>query len=263
MSLVNDIAIAKVCQVLALRDIEKGKEKDKYFPRKLYMARKGVDWLASNGSTDATLKGKQGYMVAMCGKYIAEAKGILAIGSTGTTVSAIYGNGTILMPYPINLTVTSGQAGVSTISNSSWVGISGINTVVINGVNYQSGVGFTFNSGTGVFDFSLTPYTLQTGDVITALGFKTIASGTITGGGLSGLPTTIYVSATAGLTINVPATIGHAVILVLRGGIGTGGVITTGSPTGTQVLFDTTTGNFTVATGNEFIASETITIQYY
>ena len=36
MSIANDIKIAKVCQVLALRDIEKGRERDLKLGRKIY-----------------------------------------------------------------------------------------------------------------------------------------------------------------------------------------------------------------------------------
>ena len=261
MSIANDINIAKVCQVLATRDIERGKEKDRMYPRKLYIARKAVEWLNTNNSADTTLKGKWGYMVAMCGKYVSEAKGILSLGATGVNVSAVYGNGSVLMPYPINITISSG--GVYTVTNLAWVGLTQVNTVVINGVNYQSGVGFSFNSATGTFDFTLGSYLLQVGDVMTALGFKVVSSGIISGGTTSVLPTTVYVSASYGLTLSVPITVSHTVLLFLRGGSPSGGVITSGSPTGAQVLFDNTTGLFTVAAGNEFAAGETITIQYY
>ena len=260
MSAANDIKIGKVSQVLAIRDIEKGIEKDLSLPRKLYTTRKGVEWALAN--SDSSLTKKQGYMIAMCGKYTAEARGILALGATGQNVSAIYGSGSVLMPYPINLTITAGQSGVYTLSNLAWIGLQSVNTVVINNASFQSGVGFTFNSATGQFDFTIGSYLLQTGDVLTTLGFKTVASGTISGGGGSTTPTTIYVTATDGLTLSVPITVGKTVTLLLRGGIGAQ-VITTGSPSSSQVFFDGTVGSFSVPSGSDFVSGENITIQYY
>lgn len=262
MSIANDIKIAKVCQVLALRDIEKGKERDLGLPRKIYTTRKGLEWLNTNNSTSSTLVGKQGYLIAMCGKYTSEARGILALGATGQNTSAVYGNGSVLMPYPISLIISSGQAGVSTISNTAWVGLQDVNTVVVNNATFQSGVDFTFNSATGVFDFSLRPYVLQTNDSITTLGFKPVASSG-TSGGSSVFPTTIYTTATAGLVITVPILIGKTISLFLRGGMGCGGVVTSGSPVADQVLFNSTTGTLTVNSGWDWVSGENLTIQYY
>lgn len=261
MSIANDIKIAKVCQVLALRDIEKGRERDLKLGRKIYGARKGVEWLNANSPSDSTLLGKQGYMVAMCGKYASEARGILALGATGQNISAIYGNGSVLMPYPINVVVSAGQSGVSTISNLAWVGLQGITDVVINGNPLQSSVGFTFNSATGIFDFSLGSYVLQTGDVITSLGFKTVAS-TGTSSTPSTFPTTIYVPATAGLVVTIPALVGKTIGLLIRGGSGVT-VITSGAIVNDQVKFDSSVGTLTVNSGWDWVAGENLIIQYY
>lgn len=81
-------------------------------------------------------------------------------------------------------------------------------------------------------------------------------------GGGGGSVTTIWVMATAGVTTTVSALIGKSVKLLLRGGIGTGEIITTGSATGTKVLFDTTTGDLTVHSDNQFLDFEELTIQY-
>ena len=259
MSIANDIKIAKVAQVLAIRDIEKGKERDFDLPRKLYTTRKGVDWLNTNIPSDTSLSGKQSYMVGMYGKYSSEARGILALGASGQNVSAVFGSGSVLMPYPINVTIsTSG----STLTNSAWVGLQDINTAVINNVPYQSGTGFTFNSATGTFDFSLSGYVLQIGDTLTALGFKPTASSGSISGGTGSFPTTAYVNASAGLVTNIPVLVGKTISLLLRGGLGAT-VITSGTIVGGQIYFDNSVGTLRVLSGNDWVDQEPLIIQYY
>lgn len=71
--------------------------------------------------------------------------------------------------------------------------------------------------------------------------------------------TTIYPIAPAGTTVTVAALIGKTIKLLLRGGIGSGEVITSGIPAGEQILFNSITGLLTAA--NPFVG-ETLTIQY-
>ena len=48
----------------------------------------------------------------------------------------------------------------------------------------------------------------------------------------------------------------------MLGGIGSGEIITTGTPTGFQIKFDATTGTFAKASGQEFSTDEILTIKY-
>lgn len=62
--------------------------------------------------------------------------------------------------------------------------------------------------------------------------------------------------------VTVSALIGRTVKLLLIGGIGSGEVITSGTPTGNQVKFDNTNGKFTKAVGNNFYVGENLTVRY-
>lgn len=71
---------------------------------------------------------------------------------------------------------------------------------------------------------------------------------------------TIWVTATDSNVISDARLVGRIVSLVLIGGIGSGQVITSGTPTGEQLKFDTAAG--TLQREYNFSAGETITIQY-
>lgn len=71
--------------------------------------------------------------------------------------------------------------------------------------------------------------------------------------------TTIYFTATDSDIVSDARMVGRDVKLVLIGGIGSGEVITTGTPTGNQLLFDSSAG--TLQRSYNFAAGEEITVQ--
>ena len=72
--------------------------------------------------------------------------------------------------------------------------------------------------------------------------------------------TTIWLTATDSNVISDARLVGRSVTLVLIGGIGSGEIITSGSPIGEQLLF--TTGAGTLERSYNFAVGETITIKY-
>ena len=74
----------------------------------------------------------------------------------------------------------------------------------------------------------------------------------------TGVPVTIYEENATGASVNIPTLIGKTILIFQRGGIGEK-VITTGTPSFDETLFDTSTGDLTP--GNEFVG-ERLTIQY-
>jgi hypothetical protein len=164
------INIAKSCISLVVRDIEKGIEKDLLLPRKLYVCYKATLDAIALDSTDIK---SPNYLYSLCGGYAFEAEnkmgagGIVVNPSTGGTNSG-------LTPFPINVTISSGEAGVSILQSSAWIGLQDVNSVVINQSILQKDVQFTFNSVTGVFNFSLYGYILQTNDQVSSFGFMPV-----------------------------------------------------------------------------------------
>lgn len=73
---------------------------------------------------------------------------------------------------------------------------------------------------------------------------------------------TIWVTATAGTSIYDARLVGRNIRLVLLGGIGSGEVITSGTPTSGQLLFDSFAGTLTKASGEEFFDGEVVTVMY-
>jgi len=253
-------SLAKICQYLVANNnatragMFNGAINEK-MPTILYMERKALEFGIQQNLTG--LQGAANYLYSLLGGELNKANNILTNGGGGINVSAVANSSGALQPYNINVVITAGQAGVSTLSNAAWVGLSYINTVVINGANYQNGIGFTFNQTTGTFDFSLSGYVLQEDDDLSALGFIPISS---TSGAAN--PTTQYANATAGLVVNVPNAIGKVVSLAFRG-TGLVQVITSGTPVTNQALFDSVTGNFTVAADNPFFDGELFTVVVY
>lgn len=70
--------------------------------------------------------------------------------------------------------------------------------------------------------------------------------------------TRIYVTASASTVISDARMVDRDVLIVLVGGIGSGEIITSGTPTGDQLLFDASAG--TLERSYEFAAGELITI---
>lgn len=256
--------LAKICQYLvgnnaSRQSILMNGSLNQPTAKILYMERKAIEYGISQNLS--SLQGKTNYLYSLLGGSINTANNILTNGGGGINVGAVQNSNGGLTPYPINLSISSGQAGVSTISSTSWVGLAYINSVVINSSVYQEGIGFTFNSATGVFDFSLSGYVLQEGDDFSTLGFQPITSSGGGGGVTSPQTATGYASGET-TTINIAITIDKTVNLAFRGGTNVV-LIFTGTPTGNQILFDSVTGDFYSAGSNPFADGEALTVQYY
>ena len=220
-----------------------------------------INWAAPTKSTTAGFQNAVNYMFNLIGAFYNQANAIINGGSNANQLVGIYGQGNVLTPFPISLLVSSGQAGVQTITSSALLGVLDLTTLFIGNQVFQLGTGFSFNSITGTISFAPAGYTLQEGDSIIGLGFKPMP---VTGGGSGSAPLSIiYVPATAGLITSVPILYGKTISLLLRGGLGTDGVITVGPIVGGEVLFDNAATTLTVAPGYEFIGGEILTIQYF
>ena len=107
----------------------------------------------------------------LCGKYLAQAQVIFG-NATGTVVpTGVIPSIPVNYPYTLIVNISSGQAGASTYQNNNLIGSLGWNTLFINNQPIQLSSGFTVNSLTGTITF--VNYTLQLGDEITGLYFKT------------------------------------------------------------------------------------------
>ena len=171
-TIANNLNIAKVCVSLTIKAIEQGLEKDLNYPRKLYIAYQSIQDINTDNSSDSTLTNTNDFLYALCGGYAFQAENILGLGGGGI-VATTAGN-TGLTPFPISYTVTLAENGQSYIQNSDWIGLQDINMVVIGQNVFQYGSQFTFNPINGKFDFSIYPYYVQTGDVMTGVGYMPV-----------------------------------------------------------------------------------------
>jgi hypothetical protein len=71
----------------------------------------------------------------------------------------------------------------------------------------------------------------------------------------------LYITNATGTSVTDATLIGKTLLLILRGGIGTGEIIESGTPIGEQILFNASTGEITPSTDLPFV-DETLTIQY-
>jgi hypothetical protein len=171
MSIANNLNIAKVCVSLTIKAIEQGLEQDLNYPRKLYIAYQAINDINTDNSSDSTLTATNDFLFALCGGYAFQAQDILNLGGGGVVPTQPSSGG--LSPYPIGVTVSVGQSGVSTLQSSDWVGLVDINlTAVINNGVFTYGSDYTFNTLTGTFSFALCGYVFQTGDKFSTYAFK-------------------------------------------------------------------------------------------
>jgi len=252
--------IANICISLVVQAIAKGAEKDIDLPRKILMCTQSVEDYNEEDPTNQYLTSVSNFLYAICGGYAFQAESLY--GGTGGLLPSISSGSVFLAPYNIIHTVTAGEAGSSTLSNPSWILLQNMSDVVINNSTYQYNTDFVFNTSSGQFNFSPSGYILQEGDLVTALAFEQVQNNSSSSSAVT-YPTTIYPIANDTLNVTVGALVGKTITLFLRGGIGSGELITSGTPTGTQVLFTSATGTFTVAAGNKFIIGEQLTVQFY
>lgn len=172
MSVSNNVNIAKVCVSLTIKAIEQGLEKDLRLARKIDISQRVVNDINTDDSSDADLPLLSNQLYAMCGGYAFEAENVLGLGGGGI-VATTAGN-TGLTPFPISYTVTLAENGQSYIQNSDWIGLQDINMVVIGQNVFQYGSQFTFNPINGTFSFAIYPYYVQTGDVMTGVGYMPV-----------------------------------------------------------------------------------------
>lgn len=173
MSVSNNINIAKVCVSLTIRAIEQGLEKDLLLPRKLDISQKVVNDINTDDPTNADLPLISNQLYAMCGGYAFEAQRVLNLGGAGIVGTTTSNTG--LSPYPIGHTITVAESNSSTLQNSEWIGLTDLNTTAtINNNQFTYGVNYTFSTITGTFDFSLSGYLFQTGDVFATGGFMPV-----------------------------------------------------------------------------------------
>ena len=172
MSVANTLNVAKVCVSLTLKAIEQGLEKDLRLARKIDISQRVVNDINTDDSSNEDLPLLSNQLYAMCGGYAFEAENVLGLGGGGI-VATTAGN-TGLTPFPISYTVTLAENGQSYIQNSAWIGLQDINMVVIGQNVFQYGSQFTFNPINGKFDFSIYPYYVQTGDVMTGVGYMPV-----------------------------------------------------------------------------------------
>jgi hypothetical protein len=86
----------------------------------------------------------------------------------------------------------------------------------------------------------------QVAAMISALSFQTL----------------YYTVPVTSTVVTIPQLVGHSIKLILRGGIGTGAIILTGTPVGAEIKSTPSTGDLESSVSNEFAATEILTIQY-
>ena len=74
--------------------------------------------------------------------------------------------------------------------------------------------------------------------------------------------TSLEYTATGGEVITYPALMGHVPLIITRGGIEVGQLIQSGTPVGSQVLYNSATGTLTFSTDSPLVAGELVRIIY-
>lgn len=142
---------------------------DNVHAKALLMVRKAFDWAVINNTASALTLNP--YLYSLCGAKLQESIAIYNGGGGSVVPSPIPGGGGII-PYTLIHTVTLAESGSHTIQNSDWVNLLYLSpTFVINDTVYTLLNQYTYTSD-GTFNFSLSSYTFQTGDIIASGGYK-------------------------------------------------------------------------------------------
>lgn len=175
MTTANTLNIAKVCVSLTIQAIAQGRELDLNLPRKIYCTYQSLNDVYTDNPNDSTLTATSNFLFSICGGYAFEAERILNLGGGGIVATTAGNPG--ITPYPIYITLASGNISGTTIKaliQSDWYGLSGFAFSFINNNQFALNTNFTYNTLTGIFDFALTPYTPQVGDIFTVQAFKAV-----------------------------------------------------------------------------------------
>jgi hypothetical protein len=252
------IDIAAVSQMLAANAIYKrglfGGGIDRRLPRLLYMERSAVEYIYGLDPTEENLRNTANYVYALCGEFGLRAS-YLINSSTGGSVAGITDSSSSQEVWN-NIVVTSADfADATNYNNSDLVGVAV--RIFANDINQRyliQGTEWNYTAN-GIeilidgFDSTAYDYTFNIW-YVRRTNLATVSEG---------FSPIDYIAAGAETELVYTQLIGMTVTLVMRDGIGYR-VITTGTPTPTQVLFDTTTGTVTFNSGSPLSADEWIHI---
>jgi hypothetical protein len=271
MSVSNNIQIAKVTIPLVIRDIDLQLETDRLLPRKIYMAYQSLNDLYTQDPNNANVTLLSNYLYTLCGGYYFEAQNIITVGGGGTLVNPSTGFASSLVAFNIQFTVgVSGMVQGDTVYTVTYPYImNGSITVEMpqsnlpidepNQLSYE--IVYTNTYATITFLNGTPNIGVQNGMLFLIKGFRFI-SAQASGSTSSSQPKLTWLNVpTDCTTFNTPLS-GYTVQIVFRGGLAGGEIILGGTPTGTQILFDSNTGNLTVAASNGFVAGEQLAVQY-
>ena len=271
MSVSNIIQIAQVTIPLVIRDIDLQLETDKLLPSKIYMAYQALNDLYTQDPNNTNVTFLSNYVFTLCGGYYFEAENIISVGGGGTLVNPSTGMYSSILAFDIQFTVGVSEmtAGQTTYVVSYPYIMNGSISVELPQANLPQNVSsqfsysvvYTTTYATITFLNGTPNIGVQDGMLILIKGFRFI-SAQASGATPSTQPKLTWLTVPSDCTVFPTTLSGNSVQIVFRGGLAGGEIITTGTPTGTQILFDTVTGNLTVNSGNGFVAGEQLAIQY-
>jgi hypothetical protein len=264
------LTLAEISQYLASNDIQKKQLLnwgilDEDLDKKIYAERKGVQWLYENNPTASYLNAYAQYLYTLCGYYIPKALVISGNASGGTVLP---NTPSYVIQY-VNLDFIIGQAGspmnagdtVLTINDTV---IPDSLSIVLDGqvlypdvadqISYHAA--YTNNQTIITFNQSV-----QTGQ---KYQIKYTKQGQVTNSGtIVQLQTPVIYTATGGeTTFNVPQIATKKVYLVTRGGIEVGNILSSGTPTGSDITINFFTGDVTLSTDNPAAPNEKFKFLY-
>lgn len=272
MSATGTLDIAKVCNSIINRETVKGSNDDLLLARKLYIAYQVLGDIVADDPTSDDLDLINAYTLSLCGGYAFEAEGLL-LGGSGVVVNPVLGDTATLSAFNIQFTVGSGGmlAGeTSYIVTYPYIMVDSITVEMPqsnlpvddpNQLSYQ--IAYTNTNATITFLNGTPNIGVQDGMqfLIKGLRFVSIeASG-------GGSPATVVATdwhweniAVSGATVYIPTLLNKTIQVAFRA-MPTQ-VITSGTPIGNQVLWDSATAIMTAPASNPFVATEQLTIEY-
>jgi len=254
-------------------------EQEKYYSwvdetqrcRLIYLVKKAMRWAEPYYVSTSQFNQTGNYLNSLIGKWKAQAQNVLTVGSAGSIVNVVTGASASIVAFNLQFTVGGGTLSAGDITyilnypyimkDSVSVELPQSNLPISDTSQFSYSIVYTDSNATITFLNGTPNIGLQTGMEIMIRGLRFITGASNTGG--STAPTTSWTFqtvVTTGQTLSIPALIGKTLNIVFRATPIQ--VIEVGTPTSSQVLWNSTTGILTTPVSNPWVATEEVAIQY-
>ena len=239
--------------------------------RIMYMVKKSLKWAKPYYVGTSSFNSVANYLGGIIGKWKGQAQTVLNLGNVGSIVNIVTGDSSSIAAFNLQIVVGGGtlSSGDTTyvinypyiLKDSISVELPQSNLPIADSTQFSYQVSYTSNNATITFLNGTPNIGVQTGMELLIKGLRFVqanASGSFTNAGKNAW--SFQTVSTTGTTLSVPSLATKTIIVIFRATPLE--VITVGTPTSNQILWDSNAALLTTSSSNPLIQGETLAIQY-